>query len=100
VAIAKDIDQIVNDTARFTIALTSAQAAGDWRLFHQRRDQVEAVDAAAVQAAAVKYLKASNRTLARFIPTDSADRTEGRCCINPAATRADVYAQQLVPQGC
>src|SRR5471030_1312694 len=24
----------------------------------------------------------------------------GRCCINPAATRADVYAQQLVPQGC
>jgi len=25
---------------------------------------------------------------------------EGRCCINPAATRADVYAQQLVLQGC
>jgi hypothetical protein len=25
---------------------------------------------------------------------------ERRCCINPAATRADVYAQQLVPQGC
>jgi len=24
----------------------------------------------------------------------------GRCCINPAAARADVYVQQLVPQGC
>lgn len=99
VAIAKEIDQIVNDTARFTIALTTAQAAGDWRLFHQRRDQVEAIDAAAVQAAAVKYLKSTNRTLARFIPTDSADRTEVPKTPDIAALVKDYKGRAVVAQG-
>ena len=44
-----------------------------------------------------------NRKMAELLfhhwAADAAD-VEGRCCINPAATRADVYAQQLVPQGC
>jgi len=98
-AIAKDIDQTVNDTARFTIALTSAQAAGDWRLFHQRRDQVEKVDAAAVQAVALKYLKPANRTLARFIPTDAADRTEVPKTPDVAALVKDYKGRAAIAQG-
>ncbi len=98
-AIAKDIDQIVNDTARFTIALTSAQAAGDWRLFYQRRDQVEQVDVAAVQAAALKYLKPANRTLARFIPTDAADRTEVPKTPDIAALVKDYKGRAAIAQG-
>lgn len=98
-AIAKDIDQMVNDTARFTIALTTAQAAGDWRLFHQRRDQVEQVDAAAVQAAAVKYLKPANRTLARFIPTDAADRTEVPKTPDITALVKDYKGRAAIAQG-
>ncbi|HEY0588780.1 MAG TPA: pitrilysin family protein [Pseudoduganella sp.] len=98
-AIAKDIDQTVNDTARFTIALTSAQAAGDWRLFHQRRDQVEKVDVEAVQAAAIKYLKPANRTLARFIPTDAADRTEVPNTPDIAALVKDYKGRAAIAQG-
>jgi len=97
--IAKDIDQTVNDTARFTIALTSAQAAGDWRLFHQRRDQVEKVDVAAVQAVALKYLKPANRTLARFIPTDAADRTEVPKTPDVAALVKDYKGRAAIAQG-
>jgi zinc protease len=98
-AIAKDIDQTVNDTARFTIALTSAQAAGDWRLFHQRRDQVEKVDVEAVQAVAIKYLKPANRTLARFIPTDAADRTEVPKTPDIAALVKDYKGRAAIAQG-
>lgn len=71
----KSIDLAMADTARLTIALTESMAAGDWRLFFMQRDQMEKTDAAAVQAAAIKYLKATNRTLGRFIPTDTVDRT-------------------------
>ncbi|KQV44933.1 MULTISPECIES: pitrilysin family protein [unclassified Duganella] len=98
-SIAKDIDQTVNDTARFTIALTSAQAAGDWRLFHQRRDQVEKIDVAAVQAVALKYLKPANRTLARFIPTEGADRTEVPKTPDVAALVKDYKGRAAVAQG-
>ncbi|SHH07782.1 pitrilysin family protein [Massilia sp. CF038] len=82
----KQIELAANDTASLTVALTEAMAAGDWRLFFVQRDQLEKMDAATVQAAAEKYLKPSNRTLGRFIPTDAAERTEV-----PAA--ADVSGQ-------
>ncbi len=88
----KQIELASNDTAALTVALTEAMAAGDWRLFFVQRDQLEKLDAAAVQAVAVKYLKPSNRTLGRFIPTETADRTEV-----PAA--ADVNAQVGSYQG-
>jgi zinc protease len=97
--IAKETDLVVNDTARFTIALTSAQAAGDWRLFHLRRDQVEKVDVAAVQAVAAKYLKASNRTLARFIPTDAAERAEVPKTPDIAALVKDYKGRAAIVQG-
>lgn len=74
--INKGIELAMADTAHLTIALTESMAAGDWRLFFLQRDQMEKMDAATVQAAAVKYLKASNRTLGRFIPTDSVDRAD------------------------
>ncbi len=73
--VLRDVELTVNDTARLTIALTEAMAAGDWRLFFVARDQVEKLDAATVQAAALKYFKTSNRTLGRFVPTDGADRS-------------------------
>lgn len=74
--INKGIQLASSDTAHLTIALTESMAAGDWRLFFLQRDQMEKMDAASVQAAAIKYLKATNRTLGRFIPTETIDRTE------------------------
>jgi len=82
----KSIELASNDTAALTVALTEAMAAGDWRLFFVQRDAIEKMDAATVQAAAEKYLKPSNRTLGRFVPTDAAERTE-------VPAKADVSAQ-------
>ncbi|MDP3668702.1 MAG: pitrilysin family protein [Telluria sp.] len=73
-AINKQIELATNDTARLTIALTESMAAGDWRLFFLQRDRIEKLDAKAVQAVADKYFKPSNRTLGRFIPTDTPER--------------------------
>ncbi len=75
-AMNKQIELATNDTAQLTIALTESMAAGDWRLFFVQRDLLAKTDAAQVQAVAEKYLKASNRTLGRFIPTDSVDRSD------------------------
>jgi zinc protease len=74
--LVKHMELAANDTAALTIELTESMAAGDWRLFFLRRDRIEQTSAAQVQAVAEKYLKASNRTLARFEPTDAPQRSE------------------------
>lgn len=56
------------------MGLTSAVAAGDWRLYFLRRDAAAAVTADDVNRVARAYFKSSNRTLGRFIPTDAPDR--------------------------
>ncbi|MFZ6844062.1 M16 family metallopeptidase [Undibacterium sp. RuTC16W] len=97
--INKTIELATADTARLTIALTESMAAGDWRLFFLQRDQMEKVDAAAVQAAAIKYLKPTNRTLGRFIPTDTADRTEVPGKPDVLAMVKDYAGRAVVAQG-
>ena len=98
-AIAKNIELTLNDSAGLTIGLTEAMAAGDWRLFFLNRDQVEKTDAKAVQAAAEKYLKASNRTLAVFVPTDAPDRTSVPGVTDIAAMVKDYKGRAVVAQG-
>lgn len=58
------------------LGLSEAVAAGDWRLYFVRRDAIDKVTADDVNRVARTYLKPSNRTLGRFVPTDSADRVE------------------------
>ena len=58
------------------MALTESVAAGDWRLYFLQRDRIAAVTVDDVNRVARTYFKPSNRTLARFIPTDSAERVE------------------------
>lgn len=95
----KNVEQISNDTASLTIALTEAQAAGDWRLFFLQRDEIAKMELAQVQAAAEKYLKATNRTLGRFIPTDTIDRTEVPSTPNIAAMVNNYKGNAVVAQG-
>ncbi len=96
---SKAIDLALADTAQLTIALTESMAAGDWRLFFLQRDQIEKTDLAAVQAAAVKYLKPTNRTLGRFIPTDTVDRTEVPSTPDVMAMVKDYKGRAVVAQG-
>ncbi|QNA87816.1 insulinase family protein [Massilia sp. Dwa41.01b] len=98
-AVAKNIELALNDSASLTIALTESMAAGDWRLFFLNRDQVEKTDVKAVQAAAEKYLKASNRTLGVFIPTDAPDRAAVPGVTDVAAMVKDYKGRAVVAQG-
>jgi zinc protease len=97
-ALSVRFNNAINDTAGVTIALTESLAAGDWRLLFKRRDMFDSVDAAAVQAAAVKYLKPTNRTVGRFIPTSEQDRTEVPAMPDIAAQLKD-YHGRAIAQG-
>lgn len=97
--LSKNIELATANTGRLTIALTESLAAGDWRLFFLQRDQLEKIDARAVQAAAVKYLKSSNRTLGRFIPTDAPDRTEVPAYADVAAQLKGYTGRAVLAQG-
>jgi zinc protease len=98
-ATLKQVDLAMNDTAKMTIALTESMAAGDWRLFFLQRDRVEKVDAKAVQAVADKYFKPSNRTLGRFIPTDTPDRSDVPGTPDVMAMVKDYKGRAVLAQG-
>ena len=63
-----------NDVNAVAMSLSEYVAAGDWRLWFVLRDALAKVDVADVNRVAKAYLIPSNRTLARFVPTDSAVR--------------------------
>ena len=97
--LAKQIELASSDTASLTIALTESLASGDWRLFFLQRDQLDKVSTAQVQAAAEKYLKSSNRTVGRFIPTDTPDRTTVPAYADLAPQFAGYTGRAVVAQG-
>ncbi len=82
----KNIDLVMSESDRLTMALTEAVAAGDWRLMFLDRDRIRQATVPQVQAAATAYLKASNRTLGQFIPEEAPVRAE----IPPAPVLADL----------
>lgn len=73
-AILKQIELSLNNTERVGKELTEWQAMGDWRLFFLYRDALRKVTVADCQRVAEKYFRASNRTLAMFIPSDKVER--------------------------
>ncbi|HMS09075.1 MAG TPA: pitrilysin family protein, partial [Pyrinomonadaceae bacterium] len=75
-AILKDIEQTLTDPNRVGLGLSEYIAMGDWRLFFINRDRIRNVTPEDVQRVARQYLKQSNRTIAKFIPTEAPDRAE------------------------
>ena len=65
-----------NDPPRFAREMSEWAAMGDWRLFFVHRDRLRSITPEQVRQVAAKYLKPSNRTVGRFIPTSGADRAE------------------------
>jgi zinc protease len=78
----KEFDQTMADPTKLCLALSETIAGGDWRLLFLLRDRLDALTVDQVNAAAQEWVKPSNRTLGRFIPTDAPDRT-------PLAQRVD-----------
>ncbi len=72
----RQMEREFNDTETFARSLSQWLAVGDWRLFFLHRDRIEKATAADVNRVARAYLKPTNRTLGRLIPTPLPDRTE------------------------
>lgn len=70
----KEIELALNSAERVGLELSEWMAMGDWRLFFLHRDRLRAASPDDVQRVAKAYLKPSNRTLARFVPTTEPDR--------------------------
>ncbi len=68
---ANSYEQSFNDVNAVSMSLSEYVAAGDWRLWFVLRDAIDKVTLDDVNRVARTYLVADNRTLARFIPTDS-----------------------------
>ncbi|PJK09426.1 peptidase M16 [Lysobacteraceae bacterium NML95-0200] len=74
--IANGYELSFNNVNSIGLAMSEYVAAGDWRLYFVLRDAMEKVSTADVNRVAQKYLIASNRTLARFIPTENPVRAD------------------------
>jgi zinc protease len=72
----KDIELVLNASDRVGIQLSEWAAMGDWRMLFMHRDRLEKVTVDDVVRVAKKYLKATNRTLGEYVPTEVPDRTE------------------------
>ncbi len=74
--LANDVDTALTNPRELGIILSEFIAMGDWRLFFLYRDRLHQVKREDVQRVAIQYLKASNRTLGMFIPTEQPERAE------------------------
>jgi zinc protease len=73
--IVKNLELELVNSEYVGLDLSEWASAGDWRLIFIYRDRVKQVTPADVQRVAATYLKPSNRTLGKFIPTEKPDRT-------------------------
>lgn len=97
--ILKNVELLLNNSEQVGFALTNWAAMGDWRLLFLHRDRVEKVTPADVQRVAGVYLKPSNRTVGRFIPTQTPDRAEVPATPSVAAMVGNYTGRAAVAAG-
>ena len=86
---AKYYDDVMSNPQKFGVAISSAVALGDWRLFFLQRDRYRNVTPADVQRVALEYLKRSNVTIGEFIPDAAPDRAPAPAAVDVAAMVKD-----------
>ncbi len=69
-------ERVLADPQEFGMAISESIAEGDWRLFFADRDAIAKATSAEVAAAAQRYLRRDNRTVAMFIPEDAPQRAQ------------------------
>jgi zinc protease len=98
-SLLKNIDLTLNSSERVGLGLSEYIGMGDWRLFFINRDNIKKVKLQDVQRVAARYLKASNRSIAMFIPTDKPDRAEVPATPDVAAIVKDYKGGAEVASG-
>ncbi|MBZ5603639.1 MAG: insulinase family protein [Acidobacteriia bacterium] len=74
--IMKNLDLAFNNSQSVGLLLSESASAGDWRLLFLDRDRMRDVKPEDIARVAKTYLKSSNRTIGRFIPTAAPARSE------------------------
>jgi zinc protease len=95
----KGFDQLLANPQQLCVALSESIAGGDWRLLFLQRDRVDAVTLDQVNAVAAAWIKPSNRTLGRFLPTDAPDRAPLAVRTDPASALKDFKPHAAVSAG-
>ena len=95
----KGIELSLNNSENVGIDLSEWQSMGDWRLLFLNRDRIKKVEPEDVARVARLYLKTSNRTLGRFLPTAAPDRSEIPPTPDVAAILKDYKGQAAVEEG-
>ncbi len=68
----KDFELMFNNPQRVALLMSEWASMGDWRLMFLDRDRTEKLTPEDIARVAQKYLKASNLTVGRFTPSDTA----------------------------
>jgi zinc protease len=97
--ILKDIELSFNNSQQIAIALSEWESMGDWRLQFLFRDRIRTVTPEDVARVAKLYLKDSNRTTGKFIPTAAPDRSEVPSTPNVAEMVKDYKGNAAVEAG-
>lgn len=95
----KNIELAFNDSQQIAIELSEWESMGDWRLQFLFRDGIKAVTPNDVARVAKLYLKDSNRTIGKFIPTAAPDRSEIPATPSVAAEVKDYKGNAAVTAG-
>jgi zinc protease len=95
----KNFELTMNSSERLGLQLSEAIGAGDWRLFFLNRDQIRNATVADVQAAALKYLKSSNRTVGEFVPNAKPERAEVPMVADISASLKNFKGDKPIAQG-
>ncbi len=95
----KNIELAFNNSQQIAINLSEWQSMGDWRLQFLFRDRIKNVTPEDVARVAKLYLKPSNSTIGRFIPTAAPDRTEIPATPNVVSEVKDYKGNAAVEEG-
>ncbi len=95
----KQFERLLSDSQNAALQLSEYQAMGDWRMMFLTRDRLRQVTPAQVQAAALKYLIPSNRTVGEFSPEAKPLRAEIPDPPDVESLVKDYKGQALISQG-
>jgi zinc protease len=98
-ALLKTYDQILDSSEEVGLVLSEFAAMGDWRMLFLHRDRIAAVTPDDVARIAAHYFKASNRTMAEYVPTEKPDRAEIPEVVDLAPVLKDYKGKAAVAEG-